>query len=210
VAEWIEIQQPTPDVVLDHWKMYFDGSLKLDGAGAGIFFISPEEKQLKYILQILWQATNNEAEYEALIHGLRIATSLGIKRLLVYGDSAVVINQVNKDRDYTKDNIDAYYAEVRKLEKIFHGLEILHVLRDSNIAADVLAKLGSNRAKVPPGVFVEELMSPSIKQPSEITSEPPAPITQIMVVTRSKTQDFIDYIRENKLPSNKEELRPCR
>jgi hypothetical protein len=97
VAEWIEIQQLAPDTFLNHWKMYFDGSLKLGGAGAGILFISPEGKQLKYVLQILWQATNNEAEYEALIHGLRIATSLGIKRLLVYGDSAMVINQVNKD-----------------------------------------------------------------------------------------------------------------
>jgi hypothetical protein len=51
--------------------------------------------------------------------------------------------------------------------------------------------------KVPPGVFVEELPSPSIKQPGEITSEPPAPITQIMVITRSWTQDFIDYIKGN-------------
>jgi ribonuclease HI len=99
-------------------------------------------------------------------------TSLRIKRLLVYGDSAVVINQVNKDWDCTKDNMDAYCAEVRKLEKNFQGLEILDVLRDSNVAADVLAKLGSDRAKASPGVFVEELPSPSIKQPSEITSEP--------------------------------------
>ena len=53
--------------------------------------------------------------------------------------------------------MDAYCAEVRKLEKIFQGLEIHHVLRDSNVAADVLAKLGSDRAKVPPGIFVEEL-----------------------------------------------------
>jgi hypothetical protein len=112
VAEWTEIQQPTLDALLDHWKMYFDGSLKLGGAGAGVLFISPEGKQLKYVLQILWQATNNEAEYEALIHGLRIVTSLGIKRLLVYGDSAVVINKVNKDWDYTKNNMDAYCAEV--------------------------------------------------------------------------------------------------
>jgi ribonuclease HI len=59
--------------------MYFDGSLKLGGAGVGILFISPDGKQLKYVLQILWQATNNEAEYEALIHGLRVAISLGIK-----------------------------------------------------------------------------------------------------------------------------------
>jgi ribonuclease HI len=102
-------------------------------------------------------------KYEALIYGLRAAISLGIKRLLVYDDSVVVINQVNKDWDCTKDNKEAYCAEVCKLEKHFQGLEILHVLRDSNVAADVLAKLGSDRAKVPPGVFVEELSAPSIK-----------------------------------------------
>jgi ribonuclease HI len=59
--------------------MYFDGSLKLRGAGAGVLFISPNGKQLKYVLQILWQAINNEAEYEALIHGLWVAITLGIK-----------------------------------------------------------------------------------------------------------------------------------
>jgi ribonuclease HI len=89
-----------------------DGSLKLGGVDAGVLFISLEGKQLKYVLQILWQATNNEAEYEALIHGLRIVTSFRIKRLLVYGDSAVVINQVNKDWDCTKNNMDAYCAKV--------------------------------------------------------------------------------------------------
>jgi ribonuclease HI len=76
--------------------MYFDGSLKLKGAGAGVHLISPTGEQLKYVLQIFWKVSNNEAEYEALLHGLRLAASLGIKRLLVYGDSAVVINQVNK------------------------------------------------------------------------------------------------------------------
>jgi ribonuclease HI len=68
-----------PYAILDHWKMYFDGSLKLGKASAGVLFISPYGKQLKYVLQILWQATNNEAEYEALIYGLQVATSLGIK-----------------------------------------------------------------------------------------------------------------------------------
>jgi ribonuclease HI len=165
--------------------MYFYGSLKLGRAGAGVLFISPEGKQLKYVLQILWQATSNEGEYEALIHELKIVTSLGNKRLHVYGDSAVVINQVNKDWDCTKNNMDAYCVEVRKLEKNFQGLEILHVLRDSNIVANVLAKLGSDRAKVPPGVFVEELTSPSIKQPGVITPKTLTPSTQIMVITRS-------------------------
>jgi ribonuclease HI len=160
VAEWTELQQSTPDVILEYWKMYFDGSLKLGGAGAGVLFISPDEKQLKYVLQILWQATNNEAEYEALIHGLQVAVSLGIKRLIVYGDSAIVVNQVNKDWDCTKETMHAYCAEVRKLEKHFQGLEILHVLRDSSIAADILAKLGSDRAKVPPSVLWKNYQLP--------------------------------------------------
>jgi ribonuclease HI len=54
----------------------------------------PSVEQLKYVLQIHYKATNNGAEYEALIHGLRIAMSLGIKRLLAFGDSKVVIEQV--------------------------------------------------------------------------------------------------------------------
>jgi hypothetical protein len=62
MAKWTEIQQFTLDTFLDHWKMYFDGSLKLDGTGTGILFISLEGKQLKYVLQILWQTTNNKAE----------------------------------------------------------------------------------------------------------------------------------------------------
>jgi hypothetical protein len=66
----------------------------------------------------------------------------------VCGNLVVVINQVNKDWDCTKDNMDAYCAEVRKLEKNFQGLEILHVLRDSNVAVDVLTKQGSDRAKI--------------------------------------------------------------
>jgi ribonuclease HI len=137
--------------------MYFNGSLKLCSAGAGVLFIFPDGQQLKYVLQILWPATNNEVEYEALIHGLRVAVSLGIRRLLIYGNSAVVINQVNKDWDYTKETMDAYCAKVIKLKKHFDGLEFHHVQRDSNVATDLLAKLGSDRALVPPGVFMEEL-----------------------------------------------------
>ena len=88
---------PAPHNVPKHWVMYFDGSLKLDGGGAGVLFISPKGEQLKYVFQILFKVSNNEAEYEALLHGLRLAVSLGIKRLLVYGDSLLVVQQVNKE-----------------------------------------------------------------------------------------------------------------
>jgi ribonuclease HI len=87
------------------WRMYFDGSLKLQGADTGILFIAPGGEQLKYALQLLFSASNNTAEYEALIHGLNIAISLGIKRLMVYGDSLVVISQINKEWDYSNDSM---------------------------------------------------------------------------------------------------------
>jgi hypothetical protein len=91
MAEWRENQVPTPVDKTEHWIMYFDGSLKLDGGGAGVLFISPWDEQLKYVLQILCEVSNNEVEYEALLHGLRLAISLVIKRLIVYGDSLLVV-----------------------------------------------------------------------------------------------------------------------
>ena len=97
VSEWTEQQVPDNPETAEVWRMYFDGSLKLQGAGAGILFIAPGGEQLKYALQLLFPASNNAAEYEALIHGLNIAMSLGIKRLMVYGDSLVVISQINKE-----------------------------------------------------------------------------------------------------------------
>jgi ribonuclease HI len=152
--------------------MYFDGSLKLEDRGAGVLLISPTGEQLKYVLQIFWKVSNNESEYEALLHRLRLAISLGIKRLLVDGDSTVVINQVNKSWDRNKENMDAYFLEVRKLENKLYGLDFHHVARDNNVAADVLSKLGSTRAQVPAGVFVHELHTPSIPEPVPTTTDP--------------------------------------
>jgi ribonuclease HI len=144
VSEWTEQQVPNNLEATEVWRMYFDGSLKLQGAGAGILFIAPRGEHLKYALQLSFPASNNAAEYEALIHGLNIAISLGIKRLMVYGDSLVVISQINKDWDCSTDSMGKYCTAVRKLEDKFEGLEFHHVERDRNAAADALSKLGSS------------------------------------------------------------------
>jgi ribonuclease HI len=125
--------------------MYFDGSLKLQGAGTGILFIAPGGEQLRYALQLLFSASNNAAEYEALIHGLNIVISLGIKRLIVHGDSLMVISQINKEWDCSNDSMGKYCTAVQKLEDKFEGLEFHHVERDRNAAANALPKLGSSR-----------------------------------------------------------------
>jgi ribonuclease HI len=121
MVEWRENQVEAPTNQLEHWVMYFDGSLKLGGGGAGVLFISPRGEQLKYVFQILFEVSNNEAEYKALLDGLRLAVSLGIKQLLIYGDSLLVVQQVNKEWDVNNDTMDAYVTEIRKLENKFSG-----------------------------------------------------------------------------------------
>jgi ribonuclease HI len=162
ISEWTKHQVPDSLEVVEVWRMYFDGSLKLQGAGAGILFIAPGGEQLKYALQLLFPASNNAAEYEALVHGLSIAVSLGIKKLMVYGDLLVVISQINKDWDCSTDSMGKYCVAVRKLEDKFEGLEFHHVERDHNEAADALSKLGSSRAQAPPRIFVQGISQPSI------------------------------------------------
>src|SRR5438876_6158479 len=93
---------------LEYWTMYFDGSLMIEGAGAGIMLISPTGERLKYVLQIHFPTSNNAAEYEALLHGLCITILLGIRRLVVRGDSELVINPVQKEYSCTSTKMSAY------------------------------------------------------------------------------------------------------
>jgi hypothetical protein len=117
----------------------------------------------------------------------------------------VVINQVNKSWDRNKENMDAYCLEVRKLENKFYGLEFHHVIRNNNVAANVLSKLGSTRAQVPAGVFVHELHVPSIPEPAPPTTVPahPAAGQEVMMIDVDWRQPFIDYLSEQKVPSDK-------
>ncbi|XP_039841801.1 uncharacterized protein LOC120702100 [Panicum virgatum] len=182
--------------------------------GSCILFISPRSEQLKYVLQLLFKATNNAAEYEAHIHGLRITTFLGIKRLLAYGDSNVIIQQVNKDWDCTVEKMDDYCKEIRKVEAYFYGLEFHHVLRDYNVAADILSKLGSKRALIPAGVFVQALNFPTVKIEEEPPTKPdlaPAPGQEVLVTDLDWRAPILDFIINNKsYPKYKEHERLAR
>jgi ribonuclease HI len=154
------------------------------------------------VFQILFEVSNNETEYEALLHGLRLAVSLSIKRLLIFGDSLLVVQQVNKEWDINKDTMDTYVMEIHKLEKKFSGLKIHHVVRDNNVGADVLSKLGFDRANVPPRVFVHELHHPSIRalDSSSIAQSSKEPNQEVLMMEVDWRAAFIDYIQEHKLP----------
>ena len=108
--------------------MYFNGALNINGASAGILFITLTKDKLRYVLRIHFLVSNNAAEYEVCLHGLRIAVELDVKRLMVYGDSTLVINQLNKDWSCSSEKMDAYCAKIRKLEGKFYGIEYHHVV----------------------------------------------------------------------------------
>jgi ribonuclease HI len=156
--------------------MFFDGSLMKTGAGAGLLFISPLGKHLRYALRPHFPASNNVAEYEALVNGLRIAIELGVRRLDARGDSQLVIDQVMKNSHCRDPKMEAYCDEVRRLEDKFYGLELNHIAQRYNETADELAKIASGRTTVPPDVFSRDLHQPSVK--IDDTPEPEAPSAQ--------------------------------
>jgi ribonuclease HI len=137
------------------WTMYFDRSLMKTRAGVGLLFISPLGVHMRYVIRLHFLASNNVAEYEALIMGLRIAIELGVRHLDVRGDSELVINQVMKNSSCSDPKMEAYCEEVWCLENKFHGLELNHIARRYNEAADELAKIASD-------IFTKDLQQPSV------------------------------------------------
>jgi ribonuclease HI len=155
MAEWTETQTPPKERELEYWTNNFDGSLQLQGA---------KRESFKYVMQMDFPSSNNAAEYEALLHGLRITATLGIHQLKVLGDSLLIINQANKEWSCLDDKMLLYCQQLHGLENNFDGLEYLHILRGKNEVAHELAKLGSSRAVVPTCLFLQELHGPSISK----------------------------------------------
>ena len=125
---------------------------------------SPSGDQFKHAIHLNFRATNNTAEYEGLLAGIRATAALGVRRLIVKGDSELVANQVHKDYKCSSPELFKYLAEVRKLEKRFDGIEVRHVYRKDNIEPDDLARRASRREPLEPGTFLDVLTRPSVKE----------------------------------------------
>ena len=126
---------------------------------------------------------------------------------MVYGDSALVINQLNKDWSCSSEKMDAYYAKIRKLKGKFYGIEYHHMARDQNQLADHLSKIGSSHAAILPGVFIQDLFMSSIKEEKEVQEIPPT--EQLVLVVPSPAIDwreqFIKYLTSADVPADKTE-----
>ncbi|KAG7583508.1 Ribonuclease H domain [Arabidopsis suecica] len=125
------------------WKLYVDGSSSKQGSGVGIKLESPTSEILEQSFRLLFNASNNEAEYEALIAGLRLAQGVGAEEVVAYCDSQLVVNQFNGDYEAKDLRMEAYLEVVKGLSKDFKKFELIRIPRGENTTADALAALAS-------------------------------------------------------------------
>ncbi|KAM0856726.1 hypothetical protein ACQ4PT_048930 [Festuca glaucescens] len=176
VGEANEDESTLPgEIAPDHWTMHFDGAFNTPGAGAGAVLTSPTTDKLFYAMQLYFQdeykVSNNIAKYEGLLARLRAANALGIKRIIIKGDSQLIVNFSNKRYTPKDEHMTAYLEEHRKMEKRFLGMELRHIPRGENQEVDDIARRASHRLPQHPGVFEERLLKPSAT-PLAMSEEP--------------------------------------
>ena len=119
---------------------------------------APSGTQLKYAVRLDFNGcTNNVAEYDGLLLGLRKARALGTRRLMIRSDSELITGQINKSNRALKPELTKYLAAVRSMEKYFLGFSIRSFSRTKNKQADQLAKVVAQFDPLPLDVFFETL-----------------------------------------------------
>ncbi|GJW97871.1 reverse transcriptase domain-containing protein [Tanacetum coccineum] len=152
------------------WTLFTDGSSCVDGCRAGVIITDPEGVEFTYALRFQFETTNNEAEYEALIAGLRIAEIMGVKNLEVNVDSKLVANQVNGTYIAKEADMVKYLEKAKALTNAFCAFSIKQVPRSKNKKADALSKMASTSfAHLSKQVLVEELKEKSVKEKEVLT-----------------------------------------
>jgi ribonuclease HI len=125
------------------WSMDFDGAKSKSGSGAGVLLCDSKGNAIPFSFRLEFPNTNNMAEYEALVQGLQKALGLGIRHLLVSGDSELVVNQIRGKYEVHNPRLKQYHRRAKELIERFLSFNIQAVPRAANHVADTLALAGS-------------------------------------------------------------------
>ncbi|KAJ0909268.1 putative nucleotidyltransferase, Ribonuclease H [Helianthus annuus] len=184
------------------WKLFTDGASSEEGNGAGITLISPERVELTYAIRLDFENTNNTAEYEALLAGMRLAQKMKAKHVEASTDSQLVVKQYQGEYE-AKDGVMArYVAKVKETTKAFGTFKLEYIPRGRNRKSDALSKLASvafdHLAKE---VKVEVLTSPSLN------------VTEVATIEGSQETwmtPIIKFLRDGILPEGEWAARKIR
>ena len=140
------------------WKVYIDGAANQIGFGVGLVLISLEKTTIEKSLRLGFSATNNEAEYEALLQGMAIVQKIGGKAIEVFSDSRLVVGLVKGELEARDARMQEYLSQVKCLQSHFDLFSLSHISRSGNTHADSLATLASSLAgSLPRTILVEHL-----------------------------------------------------
>jgi ribonuclease HI len=143
--------------------LFCDGSWGTFGARAAAFLVSPSKVRICYAIKLDFSCTNNIAEYEALLLGLRKLKGMGIRRAILKTDSQVISGHVDKSNKATDPKLEKYLDVVRRLEASFEGFSVKNIPRGENEHADLLAKSAAQGLPLPSEVFFDTIKAPSIE-----------------------------------------------
>ncbi|XP_065628441.1 uncharacterized protein LOC136067086 [Quercus suber] len=152
----ISLQDPA------HWEVYVDGTANRKGSGVGLVLISPERIIIEKSLRLDFSATNNEAEYEALLMGMSMVRRMGGKAVELFLESRLVVDQVQGEFEAKDEGMQGYLNRVKRLQLEFEYFSLLHVPRISNAHADSLATLAtSSEQGLPRVILVKDFHGPT-------------------------------------------------
>ena len=145
------------------WEVHVDGASNQKGAGIGLVLTSSEMITIEKSLRLNFPATNNEAEYEALLEGMAMVLKMGGRSINLFSDSRLIVGQVKGEFEAKDERMRSYLSRVKALQMEFESFSLLHVPRSGNTHADSLATLATSSAQnLPRLILVEDLHRPSI------------------------------------------------
>ncbi|XP_076937506.1 uncharacterized protein LOC143605174 [Bidens hawaiensis] len=161
----IEQQPQVPPEQGQVWSLVTDGALSSEGSGAGLSLVNPKGQEFTYAIKLDFKSTNNEAEYEAFLAGLRIAKKLGVKHLEARVNSMLIAGQINGTYEAKNDVMASYVSQEKDLIIQFSSCKVVHIKRSEKKSADALSKLAStNFEHFAKDIFIEVLDRPSVPQ----------------------------------------------
>jgi ribonuclease HI len=143
--------------------VFCDGSWGSFGAGAAAILVAPSKVRTCYATRFDFSCTNNIAEYEALLLGLRKLKEMGIRRAILKTDSQVISGHVDKSCKARDPKLEKYLDTVRRLETSFEGFSVKNIPRGENEHADLLAKSAAQGLPLPSEVFFKTIRAPSVE-----------------------------------------------
>jgi len=167
-----ELTPSSSGIAFPSWILYVDGSSNERSCGAGVVLEGPSEIVLEQALKFEFKTSNNQAEYEAIIAGLRLAQELEITKLICKSDSRLVIGQLNDEYEVRESFLQRYYHLVKQLMSTFSEISMQHVRRDHNTRADTLSRLATTKYKgIHRSVIHVTLARPSIDLQECLTTD---------------------------------------